>query len=323
MKKQFNFAKVATAALLIGALSFTAGCADTEESDSLRRKSKKDTGSAETVETTCETEPQEAWEGSTDAQVYADVYFELLEGDWSVPKLEDLAGSSWSWEGELELNRYGSYFLMFNEETVDVRWNDGYDGSDHIYKDADLKLTEEYGFAVLELDFHEMAGKLYFNVLVDDDGEELFFMPDVSTGEVRNDAEMVADYLTNCTPPDPMELVGRWDRYMTEVEGYTENTSRGRVIIEITGDSLSELCITYTDADSSGRSYSDKALVVEYGQVHYNCGNDVWLASVDHVGQYDTSYTITLRNDGTLMLQNFFLIDGAPMVSYEYFECVE
>lgn len=321
MKKQFNFSKVATAALLIGALVFSAGCSDLNEPESRRRK--KDNEITETVETTRETESQETWKGSEEAQEYADVYFALLSDDWYAPELEDIAGSSWSWEGELELNRYGSYFLMFNEETVDVRWNDGYDESDHIYKDADLKLTEEYGFAVIELDFHEMAGKLYFNVLIDKDGEELFFMPDVSTGEVRNDAEVIADYLTNCTAPDPMELDGRWDRYMTEVEGYVEETPSGRVTIEITGDSLTELRITYTDSDSSGRSYSDKILKVDYGQVHYNCGNDVWLASVDYVGQYDTSYTITLRNDGTLMLQNFFLIDGAPMVSYEYFKRAE
>ena len=148
-------------------------------------------------------------------------------------------------------------------------------------------------------------------------------MPDVSTGEVRNETEVITDRMTNCTAPDPMELVGKWSRFKTEVEGYETESPDGLVTIEIIGDSLTELYISYTDNEWSNRSYSDKVLDVSYGQVHYNCGNDVWLATVDYVGQYETTYTVTVLEDGTLILQNFYLLDGAPTVSYEYFKRAE
>ena len=37
------------------------------------------------------------------------------------------------------------------------------------------------------------------------------------------------------------------------------------------------------------------------------------------MGLHNTTYSLTLTEDGQLILQNYFLIDGAPSVSYEFF----
>ena len=47
-----------------------------------------------------------------------------------------------------------------------------------------------------------------------------------------------------------------------------------------------------------------------------------WVADVDYVGPWDTTYTVTLTTDDILIKQNYFLLDGAPSVSYEYFRRV-
>ena len=57
--------------------------------------------------------------------------------------------------------------------------------------------------------------------------------------------------------------------------------------------------------------------------MHYNCGNDEWVADVDYVGPWDTTYAITLTEADILIKQNYYLVDGAPRVSYEYFCRVE
>jgi hypothetical protein len=54
-------------------------------------------------------------------------------------------------------------------------------------------------------------------------------------------------------------------------------------------------------------------------EMYFGCGNHAWVADLDYVGPYDTTYTVTLSAEDILIKQNYFLIDGAPTVSYEYF----
>ena len=55
-------------------------------------------------------------------------------------------------------------------------------------------------------------------------------------------------------------------------------------------------------------------------KMYENCGNSLWLAEVQHLGEYETSWALTLLADGKLLLQTFWIMDGAPMVSYQWFE---
>lgn len=119
------------------------------------------------------------------------------------------------------------------------------------------------------------------------------------------------------TAIDPMALVGQWERTLIEVEGYMEENTDAVITIE--GDSPEALFISYTDLMFPEEGFPHKALVMDQREMYYGCGNDQWVMDVDYIGPYDTEYTVTLLEDGRLLKQNYFLIDGAPTVSYEYF----
>lgn len=115
--------------------------------------------------------------------------------------------------------------------------------------------------------------------------------------------------------PQPMDLAGTWKRTHTEVEGdRNENT---KATITITGASEDSLVITYKDAEFPDDNFKSKALTIEAGELYPDCGNDVWVARVASTGKY--SYTMTLLEDGTLLVQCSFEFDGMPMVSYQWF----
>ena len=117
---------------------------------------------------------------------------------------------------------------------------------------------------------------------------------------------------------DPMEVVGTWEFSYSEVEGYI--TQDGSSTIIISGDSVENLTITFRDHDYPDEDFTDKALILDMRPMYYGCGNENWVLDVDYVGQIgDTTYAITLLEDGTLVKQNMFTIDGMPMVSYQWF----
>lgn len=115
------------------------------------------------------------------------------------------------------------------------------------------------------------------------------------------------------------ELVGTWERVWTEVEGDRNKTPAGVCRIVIENNSDGNFVISYTDNEFPESNYQSKPLNVVEGELYYNCGNPDWYAEVDYIGRFDTTFCLTVLNDGTLLLQNYFLIDGAPMVSYECF----
>ncbi len=137
----------------------------------------------------------------------------------------------------------------------------------------------------------------------------------MSTICIKNAA---ADTEDNC--PEPIAMVGEWERTRTMVEGYEEDSAPGACKITIKGDSEDNLSITYTSKEFPDNNYKNKALIIADGELYYKCGNDCWTADVDYIGNFDTTFALTLTEDDTLILQNYFLIDGAPAVSYEFFK---
>jgi hypothetical protein len=123
--------------------------------------------------------------------------------------------------------------------------------------------------------------------------------------------------------PDPMDMVGTWERFQWETDGYVEEDISGTCTIVIKGDTEDTLTISFTDEEHRNSNYQNKPLNIKQGVIYEGCGNSLWLADVDHVGPWDTTYAVTLLEDGTLMLQNYFTIDGAPAVSYEWFRRVD
>lgn len=115
--------------------------------------------------------------------------------------------------------------------------------------------------------------------------------------------------------PQPMDLVGTWQRTHTEVEG--DKNKNTKATITVSGDTPDALIITYKDKEFSGSNFKEKKLIVENGELYSDCGNDRWVARVDIGGKY--SYWLTVSEDGTLIMQVGFEVDGMPMVSTQWF----
>ena len=260
-----------------------------------------------------------------DCSDYAALYTQIYQNnaqDMRLPTEEDLIGKAWGWEGiALHDTLYTTYLLAFEEDGVTIRWNDGLDEADHEIQNIAWNLNYVDDFAVLTLDLGNFDGIHSYNLLYDEEYGWLYTMVDLSSGEVTVGEEIPFRNLEprSLNAPDPMEMVGTWKRVRTEFEGYEEEDTSGNCTIVITGETRDTLTISYTDRESSQSDYQNKALKVEQGELYWGCGNSLWLAEVDHVGPWDTTYTVTLLEDGTLLLQNYWELDGAPAVSYSEF----
>ena len=121
----------------------------------------------------------------------------------------------------------------------------------------------------------------------------------------------------------PMDMAGTWERAYTEVEGDRVETAPGTCIIVIAGESEDQLSISYTDREFPEQSYADKALHIVPDPEYTIFEQAVWVMEVEHTGPFGTSFLIALLEDGTLLVQNYWEMDGMPMVSHEWFRRVE
>ena len=125
-------------------------------------------------------------------------------------------------------------------------------------------------------------------------------------------------------PENPvMELVGTWERAYTEVEGDRVETAPGVCTIVITGESEDQLSISYTDREFPEENYAGKALSSLPPEDHGLFEEALCILEVHHQGPFGTTYRIGLLEDGTLLVENYWTMDGAPMVSYAWFRRVE
>lgn len=255
------------------------------------------------------------------AEYLASDYFELQEENWELPTREDLIGQAWGMEELLKDGRETVSVIYFDTDTAYVRWTTGYDDDYHVFEDASWDLTYEQGFAVLTIDFREFAGILRYNLLYDEETGWLYTMVDASTGNVTPGSLKLFRYLEpiSINAPEPLEMVGTWERFRYEIEGYEEEDTSGSCTIRISGMREDSLSISFTDVNRPSDNYQNRPLIIRQGAIYAGCGNDLWRAEVDYTGPYGTTYTITLLEDGTLLVQNYWLMDGAPMVSYEWF----
>ena len=114
----------------------------------------------------------------------------------------------------------------------------------------------------------------------------------------------------------PIEMVGTWERIWTEVEGDRVEYAPGSCIVEIAADDLGNFRLSYTDNDFPDENFSDRELVVTPGELYPDCGNNQWFAEVYTTSDERIHYTLTLLDDGTLLMQYSWEMDGMPWVSY-------
>ena len=250
-------------------------------------------------------------------------YHSLAENGWFVPAAQDLTGTSWCWDTWVDYaSLYLEYEILFEEGNAFVRWYDN-DAETYSVCEAVPWTLESMGdAAVLKLDFGGFAGERSYNILLQDGGKSIFIMADVITGDPVLGMEALRRYMgwsDLCQAPDPMEMVGSWQRLYYEVEGYRENSEPGEVTLAIEGDSEEFLTISYTRKAFPDSGYTNQSLVVAPREMFDGCGNSRWVADVQHQGNDETTWTVTLLSDGQLLLQTFWIMDGTPMVSYEWF----
>ena len=242
-----------------------------------------------------------------------------MESEWILPSRELLVGSTWSWSGFLKDGRDVLYQVTFDEQTLSAVWIEDIDEEPHEFPDAAWELSYEDGFAVLTIDFREMAGILRYDLMYQEDYGTLYVAMDVTAEAFSPGGEPLYRFLNRPYAPEPTELIGSWELAWTEVEGYVSDEEQGTRWIEIFSAASGDLLMSYSVPDRPDHSFYDERLIIDMRELHHDCGNDVWTADVDCVGPWDTTYAITLRADDILIKQNYFLLDGAPTVSYEYY----
>ena len=248
---------------------------------------------------------------------------ELENDEWVKPTKERLIGTTWVWEGWTKDSREVSYQVTFDEDTLSVRWNDGIDEEDHEYPDAQWELTDQEDFAVLSIDFREMAGVLRYNLLYHEVYEHLYFGMDVVQEEMPIGWEPLCRYMLPPITPEPVEMLGYWELEWTEVEGYREYVDPGIENISVFMRDDSSIRLSYVDWTTIGNELYDKEVCFYEGELYSGCGNDKWAAYLANMDGYTTVYSFTLLDHENLLMKLYWEIDnGVPMVAYKMFHRV-
>jgi len=244
---------------------------------------------------------------------------DMKDTEWSMPTAQMLCGSTWCWDGFLKDGREVSYELTFDENTLSVRWNDGIDAEDHIYPDAAWELNYDEGFAILTIDFREFAGMLRYNLLYHKDFDVLYVAMDAVQEELPIGWEPQYRFLNPPVAPEPVEMLGWWELAWTEVEGERIEAEPAACTVGIRMSASSGFLMSYFSREFPHNNFENESLTIDNREMYYGCGNDAWVGDLDYVGPWDTTYSVTLTSDDTLIKRNYYLLDGAPTVSHEYF----
>ena len=259
---------------------------------------------------------------------YADTleaeYRSLVGNGWFIPSEQDLLGTSWYFDAWVDIeNLYIEQEILFEEDTVFIRWYDDLYEDYSIFTAIPWSLEVSEDAATLTLEFDDFGWERTYNILLHDSGEGFFIMENVAGGNYIREDEALSRYMIwsdLAEAPDPMEMVGTWQRAYFEVEGYREDSAPGDATLVIEGVSEDALFISYTDKAFPQNNYQDKGTLIELREMYDGCGNGLWVADVLYSAEDGTSFTVTLLSDGLLLLQNYWTMDGAPMVSYEWYE---
>ena len=170
-------------------------------------------------------------------------------------------------------------------------------------------------------------------IIVDSQGEVTFWYPFIDeNGRIaplcdENGISLYSDFShydrlnnENLTGGALMDMVGTWELAWTEVEGDRIETASGVRFIEITAEAEERFRISYRDRDFPEDNFSDRVLLVSPGELYWDCGNNQWIAEVCAESDALIHYAFTVLNDGTLLMQYSWEMDGMPMVSYGWYK---
>ncbi len=122
---------------------------------------------------------------------------------------------------------------------------------------------------------------------------------------------------------DCSELVGTWELAWTEVEGDRNEAAPGVCTIKITPAETGFFRFTYANKDFPEENIQNRELLVIPGELYPGCSNDQWIGKVTEASEDTVRYALTLLEDGTLLLQTYWEMDGMPWVSYGWYARID
>lgn len=248
-----------------------------------------------------------------------------LEAGWVCPDAQALENTQWQWGGALPGGAFGHCRLDFHRDGADITWNDGLEPQAQSYPSAGWALSADGLGTLITFDLGSFAGELSYRLLLDPVSGELF----VAQEPGRAGTEPVFEPLFRTLIPGevpvagPMELVGEWYICGTEVEGDVNIPDPDSASLVISGDSQQTLTLSYTDRDWPSNNFAGMPLEILAQELYYSCGNPFWTAEGQGEGPFGTRYALTLLTDGRLLLQQYWEMEGSPMVSYQWFAPME
>lgn len=114
------------------------------------------------------------------------------------------------------------------------------------------------------------------------------------------------------------DLAGIWELAWTEVEGDRVAVSTGNCTLEIS----ESMTVSYRDKEFPDDNFAGRSLTIVPGELYPECGNNQWIGDISTEDGDRITHSITLLEDGTLLMQHSFTMDGMPMVSYGWFRRV-
>ena len=174
--------------------------------------------------------------------------------------------------------------------------------------DTEIIFTDSYGTVTIWSPYLDPS--YHISTLRDDNGESLIF--DFTPYEELPNPDQNQGI-------DSSELVGTWELAWTEMEGDRIEAAPGICTIEITPDETGLYRFTYANKDFPEENVQDRELLVVPGELYPGCSNDQWIAEVAEESGDPVCYALTLLEDGTLLLQTYWEMDGMPWVSYGWY----
>jgi len=243
-----------------------------------------------------------------------------MKGEWVMPTAEMLCGSTWQWTRFLKDGREVSYQLAFHGDTLSVKWYDGFDIEAHEYRDAPWELSYDEGFAILSVDFGQMAGILRYNLLYHEVYEQMYVAIDAVQEEMPIGWEPLYRFLTPPEVPEPEEMLGFWALEWTEVEGCREYAGQDTENISVFLNAHNSIRLTHVNNLSYMNNIYDKEVFFYEGELYSGCGNSQWAAYLGGMDGYATVYSFTLLDHDSLLMKLYWEIDDSvPMVAYKLF----
>lgn len=169
--------------------------------------------------------------------------------------------------------------------------------------DVQVTITDSDGTVTLW--WPELDSSLRISPMTDENGESVF-------RDFSHYDELPAPKQVGGSETD---LAGTWVLTCTEVEGDRVEVSSGKCTLEITASMMA----TYRDNEFPKDNFVDRDLTVVSGEMYPDCGNNQWIAYISTEAGDRITHTLTLLEDGTLLMQHRWKVDGMPMVGYSWF----